>query len=164
MAKTRPATELARTGRAVAVADLLPDVGGQAFRRFGFSQGQLVAHWRQIVGPLYARWTVPEMLRPGRGKAPGGVLTIRVEGPFATQLQHVAPQIIDRCNRLLGDGAVVRLRFVQGAVPQAAPRPETPVPASPPANLDRVSDPDLRAALEGLAAAIGATSGPPQVR
>jgi hypothetical protein len=164
MAMARQGKEQGRTGRAVSVSDLLPQVGGQAFRRFGFSQGQLVSHWRQIVGPLYARWTVPESLRPGRGKAQGATLTIRVEGPVATQLQHVAPQIIDRCNRLLGEGAVGRLRFVHGAVPAAPPRPEPRAAVAVHPNLDRIRDPDLRAALEGLAAVISETAGPPRVR
>jgi hypothetical protein len=166
MARGTAPTEPPRSGRPRSVADLLPQVGGQAFRRFGFSQGQLVAQWRQVVGPLYARWTIPESLRSGRGKAAGATLTIRVDGPFAVQLQHVAPQIIARCNRILGEGAVMRLRFVQGAVPgeeAPTPPPVAPTLATRP-NLDRVRDPDLRAALEGLASAIEGTKGPPRMR
>jgi hypothetical protein len=155
-----------RSVRPLAVAELLPEVGGQAFRRFGFSQGQLVAQWRQVVGAVYAQSTVPESLRPGRGKGVGGTLTIRVEGPFAIHLQHVAPQIIARCNRILGDGAVARLRFVQGSVPgpPQADGPKATISPEPLPNLARVTNPDLRAALEGLAAAIGETKGPPRVR
>ncbi|MFQ3665734.1 MAG: DciA family protein, partial [Sphingomonadaceae bacterium] len=125
-----------RIGHARAVSDLLPAVGGKAFRRYGFAQGQLLQRWRGIVGPLYARWSVPESLKPQRGQ-PGALLTIRVEGPFAPQIQHAAKLVIERCNRILGEGAVARIRLVQGAVPRppeaagAAPDVrDSPVPES----------------------------------
>lgn len=155
-----------RMGRPTAVADLLPRVGGTAFRRFGFVQGALVTHWRQIVGPGYARWSLPQSLRCARRRE-GGVLTIRVEGPFACQLQHLEPEIVARANRVLGRAQVTRIRIVQGplprattALPAACERP--PSPALP--NLRAIADPELRAALERLAAALSAAPEPPRMR
>lgn len=151
------------------VGSLLPDVGGMAFRRFGFVQGALLARWRDVVGPVYARWSVPESLKFPRGETSGGVLTIRVEGPFSVQLQHVAPQIIDRANRILGHAAVGRIRLVQGEVPKPADRPATPPQAagapapSGIANLSGVKDEGLRSALEELAAQLGTAKGPPRI-
>lgn len=151
------------------VGSLLPDVGGMAFRRFGFVQGALLARWRDVVGPVYARWSVPESLKFARGETSGGVLTIRVEGPFSVQLQHVAPQIIDRANRLLGHAAVGRIRLVQGDVPKPADRSAAPPQAargpapSGIANLSGVKDEGLRSALEELAAQLGTTKGPPKI-
>ncbi|TPE61114.1 DUF721 domain-containing protein [Sandaracinobacter neustonicus] len=149
------------------VGSLLPDVGGTAFRRFGFVQGALLARWRDVVGPVYARWSVPESLRYPRGQSVGGTLTIRVEGPFSLQLQHVAPQIIDRANRILGANAVAKLKLVQGEVPKPAERPQprtAPVPNQSAPNLSGVKDEGLRAALEELAAQLGSATGtPPKV-
>jgi hypothetical protein len=150
-----------RGGGARPIGALLPDVGGVAFRRFGFVQGALLARWRDVVGPVYARWSVPQSIRFARGEKTGGTLTIRVEGPFITQLQHVAPQILERVNRILGYEAVARLRLVQGEVPAPAERPvmagvQGPAPVT---NLAGVGDATLRAALEGLAAQLSADGG-----
>lgn len=147
-----------RGGGARTVAQLLPEVGGVAFRRFGFLQGALVGRWREVVGPVYARWSLPQSIRFPRGERTGGTLTVRVEGPFAVQLQHVGPQILDRANRILGPGTVVKLRLVQGEV--APPAERMPAPAAPvvaPAgNVVAVRDNALRAALESLAEGLAA--------
>lgn len=156
-----------RGGGARAVGALLPEVGGMAFRRFGFLQGELVARWAEVVGPAYARWSVPETLRFPRGEKTGGTLVIRVEGAFAIQLQHVVPQIVERTNRIFGHAAVARIRLVQGSVPRDA---ECRKPAETPAaseeslaNLRQVSDDGLRSALEELARQLARTSGPPRI-
>jgi hypothetical protein len=155
----RPTTGQERRGHAVGVGELLPEVGGVAFRRFGFARGALVTRWGEVVGPVYARWSVPEALKPGRGKGAGATLVIRVEGAFATQMAHVLPQVQERANRILGGGAIARVRLVQGAVPRAPARPALPPahprdPAPPVANLQNIRDPELRAALQSLAQAI----------
>lgn len=152
------------------VGALLPDVGGMAFRRYGFAHGTLLARWRDVVGPVYARWSVPESLRFPRGQTVGGTLTVRVEGPFALQVQHVAPQLIERVNRILGHNAVARLKLLQGEVPQPPARPAPPsgdvtanlLPIAD-ARLVGVKDDGLRAALEDLAAQLARRSGPPKV-
>lgn len=157
-----------REGRPRAVGELLPAVGGMAFRRFGFAQGALLARWREVVGPLYARWSAPESLRFPRGRRDGALLTIRVEGPFAPQLQHLEGPIIEGCNQLLGAGQVARIRLVQGQVARPEARPDAPsAPAAAPAataNLQDIPDADLRAALADLAAALGTRRGPPRLR
>jgi hypothetical protein len=157
-----------RRGGVREVGALLPQVGGMAFRRFGFVQGALLARWREVVGPVYARWSVPQSLRYPRGAKQGGTLTIRVEGPFSVQLQHVAPQVIDRANRILGHGAVARIRLVQGEVPAPSERPTVPAaPAAAPAagtNLSGIGDAGLRAALEELAAELGRVPEVPKIR
>jgi len=158
----------ARGGGARDVGSLLPAVGGVAFKRFGFSQAQLLGRWREVVGPVYARWSIPESLRFPQGKKSGGTLTIRVEGPFSTQLQHVTPQIIERVNRIFGYAAVERVRLLQGEVPRPAARPQPPQGVGPDGpgaspNLSGVKDQQLREALEQLARQLGASSGPPKI-
>lgn len=153
------------------VGALLPDVGGVAFRRFGFSHSALISRWREVVGPVYARWSIPESLRYPRGQTVGGTLTVRVEGPFALQLQHVSPQLVERVNRILGHNAVAKLKLVQGEVPRQPARPAPPPEqAAGTANLapltqqtlSGVKDDGLREALQDLAAAL-AGSGPPKI-
>lgn len=122
-----------RRGGPRQIDSLLPDVGGRAFRRFGFAHTALVQRWEEIVGEAFAGWSVPQSLRLPRDKRGGAVLTIGVEGPFALQMQHVAPEIIARANRVVGEGTVARLRFVQGGVPPRsegadARRRPSPVP------------------------------------
>jgi hypothetical protein len=153
------------------VGALLPDVGGMAFRRFGFAHGTLLGRWKDVVGPVYARWSVPESLRFPRGQTTGGTLTVRVEGPFALQVQHVAPQLIERVNRILGHNAVARLKLVQGEVPRPPARVAPPPSGNTRPNLaplteaalTGVKDEGLRAALEDLAAQLAASGGPPKI-
>jgi len=83
--------------------------------RFGQGAGALHAHWREIAGEPLARATEPvKFVRSRSGAA--GALEIRVDGPAAALIQHQAPQIIARANLYLGEGAVGRLRIVQGPV------------------------------------------------
>ena len=154
-----------RGGGAREIGALLPDVGGVAFRRFGFSRAALLGQWREVVGPVYARWSIPESIRFPRGEKTGGTLTVRVEGPFGVQLQHVAPQIIERANRILGHGAIVRLKLVHGEVPPPVERSVKPVAPAvvPVGNLEGVKDEGLRLALEELARQLAAGSPLPKV-
>ena len=76
-------------GRSAAAAgrarpgELVGDVGGVAFRRFGFIQCSVVSRWAEIVGERYAKVSSPESIRFPAGKKSGGVLTIVVEGAHA---------------------------------------------------------------------------------
>lgn len=160
-----------RGGAARSVADMLPDIGRAAFRRFGFVQSSVVSRWSEIVGERYARVSIPESIRFPQGRRADGVLTLMVEGSHGTMLQHVAPTIIERVNRFFGYSAVARIAIKQGAC--AAPRPERSGRVAPPSlkpvsldlgeSLRTIGDPELRACLESLAGAIAATSGPPVI-
>jgi hypothetical protein len=157
-----------RSRRPRRVADLVPNVGGQAFRRFGFTQSVIVERWVEIVGERYARHSRPESLSLPRGKAEGGTLKIAVAGALAPMLAHVEPQIIERINRLLGHAAVARVQLRQAdieAPARAAPPPaRVPLSAETQSTLRDIADPALRASLESLAEALSATRGPPIVR
>jgi hypothetical protein len=157
-----------RSRRARAVAELVPAIGGQAFRRFGFTQSALVEHWESIVGPQYVRHCRPESLAFPRGKKDGGTLKIAITGALAPMLSHVEPQIIERVNRLLGYAAVARLvlRHADMESGARAPTPATAADIGPEhrSTLRQIADPDLRASLESLAQALSASKGPPIVR
>jgi hypothetical protein len=154
--------EAPRANRARAVADIVPDVGRAAFRRFGFVQSSIVSRWREIVGERYAAVSSPESIRFPPGKRSDGVLNLVVEGAHAPMMQHVAPVIVERINRFFGYPAVARVAFRQGLVQisratnRAAPASLRPLPAELGDSLREVADPELRACLESLARGVAA--------
>ncbi len=157
-----------RRGGARAVADMLPDIGGTAFRRFGFVQSSVVTRWREIVGDRYADVTAPESIRFPVGERARGQLTLLVDSAHAPMVQHVAPAIIERVNRFFGYAAVERINFRQGRVTPTkrrspAPRAPAPVPASLGDSLRAISDPELRECLAALAGALAASTGVPEI-
>ncbi len=157
-----------RSGRVRSVAEMVPKIGGQAFRRFGFTQSAVIERWPEIVGESYARHSRPESIGFPRGKKDGGTLKVAVTGALAPMLRHVEPQVIDRVNRLFGYAAVVKLHLRQAdieAPPKAAPpAPPVALSAETASTLKAIADPDLRASLEALARAMSSTTGLPVVR
>ncbi|MGZ8336615.1 MAG: DUF721 domain-containing protein [Allosphingosinicella sp.] len=152
-----------------AVSELLPTVGGAAFRRFGFVQSSIVSRWREIVGTRYAAVSSPESIRFPPGKKSQGVLTLVVEGAHAPMMQHVAPTIVERVNRFFGYTAVERVSFRQGIVQpekarsRRAPASLRPIAAELGDSLREVVDPELRACLESLARGLSPGEGAPVV-
>ena len=166
MSKRKP-EDSPRSCRARSAGELVGDVGGQSFRRFGFIQSSIVSRWAEIVGERYAKVSSPESIRFPAGKKAGGVLTLLVDGAHAPLIQHLTPMIVERVNRFFGYAAINRVVFRQGKPPAATPRPARPdlrpVPKELGEGLREIADPELRLCLESLAARIGATSGPPSL-
>jgi len=168
MAKRKTANDdTPRSCRARSAGELVGDVGGRSFRRFGFVQSSIVSRWSDIVGERYASVSSPESIRFPTGRKGGGALTLLVDGAHAPLIQHLAPLIIERVNRFFGYSAVDRVVFRQGKPPVPAARtvrPELrPIPKDLGDGLREIADPELRACLESLAARIAATSGPPSL-
>lgn len=168
MAKQKPRSdEPRRGGRARAAGELVGEVGGMAFKRFGFVQSAVVSRWAEIVGERYSRVSSPESIRFPAGRKSGGVLTLLVEGAHSPLLQHLSPLIIERVNRFFGSEAVNRIVFRQGKTPARAARTARPqlrpVPKELGEGLRQIADPELRACLESLAGRIAATNGAPVV-
>src|SRR5215216_5700816 len=113
----RKTEESERSCRARAAGELVGDVGGQSFRRFGFVQSSIVSRWAEIVGERYAKVSSPESIRFPAGKKAGGVLTLLVEGAHAPLIQHLTPMIVERVNRFFGYEAIARIVFRQGRLP-----------------------------------------------
>jgi hypothetical protein len=159
--------ERPRSCRPRAAGELVGDIGGQSFRRFGFVQSSIVSRWAEIVGERYAKVSSPESIRFPTGKKAGGALTLLVEGAYAPLMQHLAPLIIERVNRFFGYAAVDRIVFRQGRAPPSRLRQERPqlraIPKELGEGLREIGDPELRACLESLAAQIAATNGPPSL-
>jgi len=167
MSKRKQVEDSPRGGRPRAAGELVGDIGGQSFRRFGFVQGAIVSRWSEIVGDRYATVSSPESIRFPAGRKTSGVLTLLVDGAHAPLIQHLTPLIIERVNRFFGHAAINRIVFRQGKPPPPSAKPERPqlrpVPKELGAGLREIADPELRACLESLAARIVATSGPPSL-
>jgi hypothetical protein len=156
--------ERPRGGQARAIADLMPEIGRTAFRRFGFVQSSVVSRWPEIVGPHHARICAPESIRFAPGAKSEGILQLVVVPAHAPLIQHVIPEIIERVNRFFGYNAVAKVKLRQGAVtpPQAkdrtAPPSLKPIPLELGESLRDIGDPELRQVLESLARSLDANS------
>lgn len=159
-----------------ALGAALPKVARKALGSHGFAEGGLATEWPIIVGQDIARYCLPKKLTMSRsgksggqlrdGQPPGGeqggaTLTLRVEPGFATELQHLEPQLIERINGYFGYPAVARIRLQQGrleAPTNPAPPRKQPLEASAEnelqARMSVVADESLRSALSRLGRAV----------
>lgn len=155
--------ERPRGGAAKPIAELMPQIGRTAFRRFGFVQSSVVTRWPEIVGPHHAKVCAPEAIRFPPGEKTEGILQLVVVPAHAPLIQHVIPEIIERVNRFFGYNAVARVKLRQGEVkPPAAqsaaagPPSLRPIPMELGDSLRDIGDPELRTVLESLARSLGA--------
>ena len=160
------AYERPRGGPAKPVAELVPQIGRAAFRRFGFVQSSVVTRWPEIVGPRHARVCMPEAIRFPPGEKADGILQLVVLPAHAPLIQHVIPEIMERVNRFFGYKAVARVKLRQGEVKppraegaQTAPPSLKPIPMELGESLRDIGDPELRTVLESLARSLGAKEG-----
>ena len=153
-----------RRGYARAAGDLVNDIAGVSFKRFGFVQSAVVSRWAEIVGERYANVSTPESVRFPQGKKSGGTLTLTVVGAHAPLMQHLTPLIVERVNRFFGYAAVDKIAFRQGRV-DTVKRPVRPqahaIPRELGEGLREIADPGLRACLESLAAKLVVSDGAP---
>jgi hypothetical protein len=162
--KTRKpkAYERPRGGPAKPIADLMPQIGRAAFRRFGFVQSSVVTRWPEIVGEHHARVCMPEAIRFPPGEKSEGILQLVVLPAHAPLIQHVIPEIMERVNRFFGYKAVARVKMRQGEVKPPhveerakAPPSLRPIPMELGESLRDIGDPELRTVLESLARSLG---------
>jgi len=152
--------EATRIGATRAVSALLGPLTRQALGKHGFASASLISDWATIIGDDLASSCQPVKLAFAPGKRDAGTLHLRVSGGAALEIQHIAPQIIERINGHLGYHAVARLKLVQGPIPRSGPRrrprplPQTPVPPQHWEGLDDIADPALRESLARLGTAI----------
>lgn len=151
-----------RGGAPRALAGTVAGITKPLLARRGFAQSAVIGEWSVIVGKALAEHTWPERIAFAGGGRTGGTLHLRTDGgALATELQHLAPQLIERVNGYFGYRAVACLKLIQGppraqpAVARAAPPPLTPAEEEALCRrLDGVADEDLREALAGLGRAL----------
>lgn len=150
-----------RGGPAKPVADLVPQIGRAAFRRFGFVQSSVVTRWPEIVGTTHAKVCAPESIRFPPGEKSEGIMQLVVLPAHAPLIQHVIPEIIERVNRFFGYKAVARVKLRQGAVKapdvgstRSLPPSLKPIPMDLGEGLRDIGDPELRTVLESLARSV----------
>ena len=164
----KPARSFAKSF-AKPLRDVAGKVVGDAFTRQGFASAELVTRWSEIVGPEIAAHSEPIKLQwqrgPGRADLAGGqggqepgTLVLRVEGPAAIEIQHLANVICERVNRFLGWRSVARVALRQAPLRRnarkAAPRADAAAVARVAAGLPDIADDGLRQALARLGAAV----------
>lgn len=168
--KAAPAAERPRVNGPRAIADLMPEIGNAAFRKFGFIQSSIVTRWAEIAGARHAALSAPESIRFPVGKKSDGTLQLVVVSGHAPILQHVIPDLIARVNRFFGYNAVAKIAMRQGMLPsqpepadRPPPRMLRPVPKDVGDGLREIGDPELRAVLEAMAGGLSMPARPPRI-
>ncbi len=145
------------------VGTVLGRIVAPTLKKRGFREIDILAHWPMIVGAQLAALSCPERIsRNGRGTEEGAVLTVRVEGAMALEVQHMAPLILERINQHYGAGAMARLNIIQGPLPldylKAQQARETPLSdaevAAAEDSLDGFQNSRLKHALARLGARV----------
>jgi len=142
--------------------DLVPKVVSDSFNRQGFASAELVTRWTEIVGVEIAAHSEPikvQWVRPADGEErEPGTLVLRVEGPAAIEIQHLANVVCERVNRFFGWRAVDRLALRQAPLRRgerkAMPAADPAAAARVAETLSDIGDEDLRQALARLGAAV----------
>jgi len=161
-----PATQAAigteRRRATAAVSRLLTRLLTPAARQRGFAAVAVIEEWPLIVGPTLARRCHPVRLAFRPGSKTGGTLVLQAAGGAALELQHSAPQILERVNDYFGFRAAARLQLLQ--MPLRPPKPQPTAPTTRPLSAAEeaalalsvapIGDAALSAALEALGRSI----------
>jgi hypothetical protein len=147
------------------LADLIGGSIGVAFRRQGFASTEIVTHWDEIVGSEIAAIAEPVRMRWTRGRSgeesAAATLVLRVEGPVALEIQHLADVIIARVNCHMGWCAVGAIALQQAPLMRRRSKPQRPAIdeelAQSIAAQTGIADDRLRSAIGRLGAAIKGT-------
>ncbi|MFZ1429976.1 MAG: DciA family protein [Geminicoccaceae bacterium] len=142
------------------MARLLGAILDPAARRRGFTEASLLADWSTIIGPVLARRCQPLRVEHAPGRRRGGILVLQTSGAAAIEVQHAAPQLIERINTYFGHRAIRQLRLLQMPLPPVAPPVPPPAPLRPEdeaaiaAGVSEIDDGELRDALLALGRAV----------
>jgi hypothetical protein len=155
-----PAMNKPRPARSLAV--LAHGFLAESFAKQGFAGTELVTRWKDIAGAEIAEHAEPIKIRWNRTTegepAEPATLVLRVEGPTAIEIQHLAGVIIERVNRFFGWQAIGQIALRQApltrrerpAMPQADQEEAVRIAGT----LTDIADDDLRRALARLGAAV----------
>lgn len=147
---SKPRNWVGKRSAARQIGTFVPELTQPAFKKKSPLLTRLIMDWEDFVGPRLGSQTEPRRLS-------AGTLTLACSGPLAMELQHLAPQIIERINTtcgLRGEHGIARLKIVQDRVAFVAPSRKRPSPR--PVEVPDIQDDALREALEKLGGYIGA--------
>lgn len=149
-----------RSGYARPVGNMVSGLTRHTTGKVGFAMASLLTEWPLVVGEDMAAHTQPDRLVFPKGSRMGGTLHIRVEGPFAMEMQHLEHVVVERINGHFGYGIVKAIRLIQAPLRKRTARRTPPAQKPPPADekelaalkkrLESVEDPGIRAVLERI--------------
>ncbi len=128
MSKNKPYKGSAKT-----IGHFMSNVTRPVFEKFGFQRAALLTDWESIIGTPLCHFTAPEEIKWNNatndlaeieqyGQKKGATLVLRVEGPAALEVQHQAPQIIERINSYFGYRAIEDIRILQAPLMRSGPQ------------------------------------------
>jgi hypothetical protein len=139
-----------RTGRGPRrLQGILSTIAAPALRRQGFARAEVLSRWAEIVGPELAAGCQPERITFKRDGS-GATLKVRVEPGLGPEIQHRAPDIIERINGYFGYRAVQALSLIQAPLQENGRHREQPT-----ANGDDDPAEPRQPGLKGALAALG---------
>ena len=154
-----------KVSKPVPLADLVGGAVDPLLAKQGFGHSSLILHWDAIVGerlgacsePIKLQWPKRPVQRLPDASVEPATLVLRVTGGMAIEIQHMAPQLIERVNAHLGWRAVGRLAIRQGPLAKRFARarvapPDARALAEAAKATEGVEDEDLRKALTLLGA------------
>ncbi|MDG2244447.1 MAG: DciA family protein [Rhodospirillaceae bacterium] len=129
-----------RTSRGLlGIAALTERVARPVLGKRGFSAGQVIGRWTELVGAELAASTSPERVQFHRGARVNGTLYLRVaSGAAAALVQPQVPLIIERLNGFLGPNAISDIKVTQGPLPHRYTK--TPVPRTRAISSEALAD------------------------
>ncbi|MEP7031237.1 MAG: DciA family protein [Pseudolabrys sp.] len=145
------------------LSELLGATLSDALKSQGFASAEILTRWADIAGPEIAAHSEPIKInwpRPvGDMQPEPATLVLRVEGPAALEIQHLAAVILERVNRFFGWQAIGSISLRQAPLhrrerPKAPPPPDPAIAARLAEAMTEVHDEALRGALARLGAAI----------
>lgn len=157
------------------LAELVTGLIAPACRKRGVANATLIMAGADLFGERLAgsceveRIVWPRGSRIDTGLSTGATLVVRAKGASALMLQHIAPQVVERANLLIGWPAIAKVRVTQvfqtpRAVASRGPLRRPPLQeAAIAAHADRLGDvthQNLKLALARLAAGIDQRSSP----
>jgi hypothetical protein len=146
------------------LADIAAAPISDALQKAGFASTEVVTRWDEIVGDDLAHRSSPVKIawprrRAGLDEPEPGTLHVRVEAPFALEVQHLAPIILERVNAFFGWRCVVSMRLTQVPMERKKKRVAPPAAPADEARLARAlegfEDDRLRAAVARFGRAVG---------
>lgn len=155
-----------RSAKSQAIGNLLPKITGKIFTKQSHILVHLIHNWGQVIGPEYAKFSVPARLNFMKGESTKGTLQVLIDGSHALEFQYLCGVMMEKINQSLGFEAIGRITLQQVPFPRRQ-KPKSSQKARPefagksPAlaqEIDKIQDEKVRDALKNLLTTIIAES------